>query len=1070
MASVKSIARSATVAWSPLEASPGLMCAGTVAGADAFAAPSLELLSVDLAAPSPELQVLGQVPIDDRVERLSWGTKGVADGQFPAGLLAGGMVDGTVAVWNPATIMGGGAGSPVVMQDRRHAGPVRGCQFNPYSSHLLATGSTKAELAIWDLTNPAQPSVLKPEARSRQTDDISHLAWNCKFQHILATTASDGVTVVWDLKVKRPVIAISDPNRRVARCSSVAWNPEDATKLTVASDDDNCPVLQVWDLRKAFQPIKEMCGHSKGILSISWCPLDPEMLLSCGKDGRNLCWDPMAGEIVSELPGNNGNWCFDVQWSPGLPAIVSECSFDGTCAPAPAPASDFLGQGSPQQLAQQPAPVSKRAPKWLRRPSGATFGFGGQLASFGSGHTAVQIRQVAFDDELVQKADSLERALSDPNERPAITAFCDQKLTTASAGLDQDTWSLLKLYFQEQPRAEMLKFIGYTLPQRGAAPLPAVAAPAPAPPDAAASAPEQSAEELFGSLAATAEDSSVAAHDASAARAQRVDKLADEPAVVVPAESWSSTEDGASIKRALIVGDYETAVESCLRAGRTADALVLAASRSEKLWIETRDRYLAQHQEPFMQVVARIQDNRLDAVVDSADLGAWQETLAILLTFADATQLSTLAEELGLRLFSAGDMRGANTCFMCAGNVEKAVGTWTSGQDGSDSTSSLQALIEKVCVFQKSTRQDGVDERTAQKYCEYAEALAAQGRVDIAMKYMHKATSSGRGGSQNEATAVLLDRLHHNGAGAGLGLPAPPSPYTTSTIGSGRPAAQPATHHTGGGYSTAQPIAGYGGSAQPTGYSPYNQRSYNAAAAPAPMPTMIPAPAPAPPPPPAPAPLQTFDHSVAAAGGGGSSYSTGMQSAPAPAPAAPGSQQYPPPHRAASAPPPSHSAQQAGVYGGYSAQQSPSASGAYGTGPAAMGRGQASSAPPPAAAAPVPKAKATVETADTANVPAHYKVRCLCLLPSPPTVEMCGALTRMMPCVLQPIVATLTRMYQQSASTNTSAVGRRKMEDVNKRLGQLFERLNHNDISGQACDKLLQLCTGASTSSFTGPR
>ena len=35
------------------------------------------------------------------------------------------------------------------------------------------------------------------------------------------------------------------------------------------------------------------------------------------------------------------------------------------------------------------------------------------------------------------------------------------------------------------------------------------------------------------------------------------------------------------------------------------------------------------------------------------------------------------------------------------------------------------------------------------------------------------------------------------------------------------------------------------------------------------------------------------------------------------------------------------------------------------------------------------------------------------------------------------------------------------MDDVNKRLGQLFERLNHNDISGQACDKLLQLCTGA---------
>ena len=206
MASVKSISRSATVAWSPLEARPGLMCAGTVAGADAFAAPSLEVLSVDLASQSPELQVVGKVAIDDRVERLSWGTKGIADGQFPLGLVAGGMVDGTVVVWNPAKVMSGDSAGAVVLQDRQHAGPVRGCQFNPYSAHLLATGGTKAELAIWDLTNPAQHSVLKPEARSRQTDDISHLAWNCKFQHILATTACDGVTVVWDLKVRQHTV------------------------------------------------------------------------------------------------------------------------------------------------------------------------------------------------------------------------------------------------------------------------------------------------------------------------------------------------------------------------------------------------------------------------------------------------------------------------------------------------------------------------------------------------------------------------------------------------------------------------------------------------------------------------------------------------------------------------------------------------------------------------------------------------------------------------------------------------------------------------------------------------
>ena len=211
MASVKSIARSATVAWSPLEAQPGLLCAGTVAGADAFAAPCLEIFSVDLASQSSEMQAVGNVPIDDRVERLTWGTKGVSDGQFSSGLIAGGMVDGTVVVWDAAKIMAGNNAGAIVLQDRQHSGPVRGCQFNPYSAHLLATGSTKAELAIWDLTNPAQPSVLKPEARSKQSDDISHLAWNCKFQHILATTACDGVTVVWDLKVRTLNVPLVPP-------------------------------------------------------------------------------------------------------------------------------------------------------------------------------------------------------------------------------------------------------------------------------------------------------------------------------------------------------------------------------------------------------------------------------------------------------------------------------------------------------------------------------------------------------------------------------------------------------------------------------------------------------------------------------------------------------------------------------------------------------------------------------------------------------------------------------------------------------------------------------------------
>ena len=88
-----------------------------------------------------------------------------------------------------------------------------------------------------------------------------------------------------------------------------------ATQVLIASEDDRSPALQIWDLRNAFAPVKELVGHTKGILSAAWCPNDSNLLLSSAKDNRTLCWDPNSGEILCELPSGS-NWTFDVNWSP----------------------------------------------------------------------------------------------------------------------------------------------------------------------------------------------------------------------------------------------------------------------------------------------------------------------------------------------------------------------------------------------------------------------------------------------------------------------------------------------------------------------------------------------------------------------------------------------------------------------------------------------------------------------------------------------------------------------------------------------------------------------------------
>lgn len=131
-----------------------------------------------------------------------------------------------------------------------------------------------------------------------------------------------------------------------------------------------------------------------GILSISWCPTDPSLLLSCAKDNKTILWDLFHLQPVYELPSAQPQYQSDgsslsspleqqnvfggfassagsrrhhVSWSPCLPGVISASSFDRKV-------QFFSLTGARSKIG--------RAPKWLRRPIGATFGFGGKLVSF----------------------------------------------------------------------------------------------------------------------------------------------------------------------------------------------------------------------------------------------------------------------------------------------------------------------------------------------------------------------------------------------------------------------------------------------------------------------------------------------------------------------------------------------------------------------------------------------------------------------------------------------------------------------------------------------------------------
>lgn len=124
------------------------------------------------------------------------------------------------------------------------------------------------------------------------------MAWNCQVQHILASASPSGRASIWDLRKNDLIIKVSDHSNRVRHhvlfytchaqplvgavrlanrtfihtllsffsqmhCSGLAWNPDVATQLIVASEDDRMPVIQMWDLRFATSPLKVLENHTR---------------------------------------------------------------------------------------------------------------------------------------------------------------------------------------------------------------------------------------------------------------------------------------------------------------------------------------------------------------------------------------------------------------------------------------------------------------------------------------------------------------------------------------------------------------------------------------------------------------------------------------------------------------------------------------------------------------------------------------------------------------------------------------------------------------------------------------
>ncbi|XP_076782497.1 protein transport protein Sec31A isoform X16 [Arvicanthis niloticus] len=811
---LKEVDRTAMQAWSPAQNHPIYLATGTSAqqlDATFSTNASLEIFELDLSDPSLDMKSCATFSSSHRYHKLIWGPHKMDSKGDVSGVLIAGGENGNIILYDPSKIIAGDK-EVVIAQKDKHTGPVRALDVNIFQTNLVASGANESEIYIWDLNNFATP--MTPGAKTQPPEDISCIAWNRQVQHILASASPSGRATVWDLRKNEPIIKVSDHSNRM-HCSGLAWHPDVATQMVLASEDDRLPVIQMWDLRFASSPLRVLENHARGILAIAWSMADPELLLSCGKDAKILCSNPNTGEVLYELPTNT-QWCFDIQWCPRNPAVLSAASFDGRISvysimggsidglrqkQVDKLSSSFgnldpFGTGQPLpplQIPQQTAQHSivlplKKPPKWIRRPVGASFSFGGKLVTFENvlvqpqQGADQQRRQPVFISQVVTEKDFLSRSeqLQHVVQSQGFISYCQKKIDASQTEFEKNVWSFLKVNFEEDSRGKYLELLGYRKEDLGKKIALAL-------------------NRVDGSDVALKDSDQVAQSDGEESPAageqlsgERIKEEKPESDFLPPAGgtfdiSVSGDIDGL-ITRALLTGNFESAVDLCLHDNRMADAIILAIAGGQELLAQTQKKYFAKSQSKITRLITAVVMKNWKEIVESCDLKNWREALAAVLTYAKPDEFSALCDLLGARLESEGDSllrTQACLCYICAGNVERLVACWTKAQDGSNPLS-LQDLIEKVVILRKAVQlSQAMDTNTvgallAEKMSQYASLLAAQGSIAAALAFLPDNT--------NQPNIVQLrDRLCRAQGKSVPGQESAKSPYERQPLSKGRP-------------------------------------------------------------------------------------------------------------------------------------------------------------------------------------------------------------------------------------------------------------------------------------------
>ncbi|XP_058965127.2 GATOR2 complex protein WDR24 [Pocillopora verrucosa] len=190
-------------------------------------------------------------------------------------------------------------------------------QWHPVDDHILATAATNGAVVLWNLnkiTRQKQELVFNDHKRT-----VNKIQFHPFEKDILLSGSQDGTMKYFDLR-KQSVASTFAGKAESIR--DVQFSPFDGQKFAAACENGH---VQLWDTRMPNSPSNHYMGHNGPTFAIDWHPEEKTWVASAGRDKMVKVWEVCGKEHLMHTIQTIASVA-RIKWRPQRKYQIASCS------------------------------------------------------------------------------------------------------------------------------------------------------------------------------------------------------------------------------------------------------------------------------------------------------------------------------------------------------------------------------------------------------------------------------------------------------------------------------------------------------------------------------------------------------------------------------------------------------------------------------------------------------------------------------------------------------------------------------------------------------------------------